>query len=135
PTRRSSDLANLVPEGMQLEAVDDYTLQFNLPEPSPTFLEFLADANVLWVMPTESDGGYDPIATPIGSGPWMLEEYQASSRLTFAKHPEYHVEGVPYMDGVELAIIPEYANFKAQFEAGNQHAFAVRTTDVLSLRD
>ncbi|MPZ99373.1 MAG: hypothetical protein GEU80_08570 [Dehalococcoidia bacterium] len=134
-TAPESPGANLVPAGMQVEAVDDYTLQFSLAEPSPTFLEFLADANVLWVMPTESDGGYDPIANPIGSGPWMMDEYAASSKLAFVKHPEFHVEGVPYMDGVELAIIPEYANFKAQFEAGNQHSFGVRTTDVLSLRD
>jgi len=124
----------LVPKGATLQNVDDYTLRFTLPQPSPTFLDFLADANALWVMPKESDGGFDPIKQPIGSGPLILENYAASSRMTYKRNPDHFVKGMPYLDGVDNAIIPEYANYKAQFDAGNLHALSPRTTDILDMR-
>jgi peptide/nickel transport system substrate-binding protein len=123
-----------VPKGATLAVVDDYTLKFTLPTPSPTFLEFLADSNTLWIQPKEVGSGLDPAKTPIGTGPWMMTNYTVSSKINFKKHPDYFVKGMPYMDGVDLAIIPEYANEKAQFESGNLHAFPPQLSDVLDMK-
>ncbi|MPZ98438.1 MAG: hypothetical protein GEU80_03710 [Dehalococcoidia bacterium] len=118
-----------------VQAVDDHTLQFTLVAPSPTFLETIGDANLLWIQPTEADGGFDPALTPIGSGPWILEKYEVASRRQYGRHPEYFVDGLPYMDGVEDAVIPEYANAKTQFEAGNIHNASINSQDILDMRD
>ncbi len=123
-----------VPKGAKLDVVDDHTLKFTLASPSPTFLEFIADSNTLWIQPTEMGGAADPTKTPIGTGPWVMSDYAVSSKLTFKKHPEYFLKGQPYMDGVELAIIPEYANQKAQFEAGSLHGFVPQLSDVLDMK-
>jgi peptide/nickel transport system substrate-binding protein len=133
-TADESPGASLVPAGMTLEAIDDYTLEFNVPEPSPTFLDFLADANLLWIMPTEADGGFDPAQTPIGSGPFVFKQYDVSSLLAYDANPEYYVEGIPYMDGFEFAIIPEYANYKAQFLAGKIDEFTPQSNDILDMQ-
>jgi len=118
---------------VNLEVVDSHTLQFTVAGPSAIFLEKLADANNLWVLPTEADGGFDRLQRSIGSGPWMLANYQVASRLEFARNPNYHFEGRPYLDGVTENIIPEYANSKAQFEAGNIDVIAVAADDVLDM--
>ena len=133
-TAPESPGGTLVPKGMTLSAVDDHTLQFTVPAPSPTMLDFLADANLLWIMPKESDGGFDPIQTPIGSGPWILENYDAAAKMTYKANPDYFVEGLPYMDGIDVSIIPEYANYKAQFDAGNIDGFTPAANDVLSMK-
>jgi peptide/nickel transport system substrate-binding protein len=133
-TDPASPALSLVPQGMTLQAIDKYTLQFKLSAPSPTFLEFLADANILWIQPKEAGGGFDPTQKPIGSGPWVLSDYVISSKMTYKKHPEYFVKGLPYLDGLEEPIIPEYGNGKAQFEAGNLSYFYPQADDVLTMK-
>src|SRR5690606_34131746 len=61
---------------------------------------------------------------------WVLDNYAISSQLNFKAHPDYYQEGLPYMDGVDLFIIPEYANQIAQFQAGNLHTATVNFDDV-----
>ncbi|MDA0366122.1 MAG: ABC transporter substrate-binding protein, partial [Chloroflexi bacterium] len=134
PTAPESASNTVVPKGLAMEVVDDYTLSFKLAEPSATFLDFLSDANALWIMPTEADGGFDPIAKPIGSGPWVMKSYTPASEMSYDRHTEYHVEGRPYMDGIRNAIIREYANYKAQFDGGNLHVLAPVAADVIGIK-
>ncbi len=123
---------------LSAEAIDERTLKFEQAEPSPTFLDFLADANNLWVMPVESEGlgrnSFDPAQIAIGSGPWILDQYRSATRFDYSKHPDWHFEGRPFLDGVRIAIIPEYQNRLAQFRAGNIHVQGINANDVLDLR-
>lgn len=126
--------ASAVEQVVKAEAVDDQTLRFELAAPSPIFLENLADGNNLWIMPTEAESGFQATITPIGTGPWVMKSYQASSRFQFAKHPDYYEMGMPYLDAIDNAIIPEYANARAQFEAGNLDVLGVIADDVVDLK-
>jgi peptide/nickel transport system substrate-binding protein len=126
----SSQVSNWV----DMQAVDDYTLNLTLDAPSPEALDQLADANLLYIQPVEADGGFDPLEQPIGSGPWLLEEFVASSRLAYKKHPNYFVDGLPYMDGIDESIIPEDANQLAQFEAGNLDQASIAALQLLDLQ-
>jgi peptide/nickel transport system substrate-binding protein len=72
-------------------------------------------------MPREFEGGFDPATTVRGHGPWMLEEYTPSVGYTWARNPNYYVEGRPLPDQIEVPIVPEYATRLAQFRAGNIH--------------
>jgi peptide/nickel transport system substrate-binding protein len=118
---------------VSIEVVDDQTLSFITAAPTAIFLEKLADANNLWVLPVESESGFQVTTTAIGSGPWMLDKYQVSSRLDFLKNPNYWDSQIPYLDGVTENIIPEYANGRAQFEAGNLDVLPVTADDVLDM--
>lgn len=118
-----------------VEATDDYTVNFKLKAPSPEFLEQLADANLLHIQPKEVDGGFDPALQPIGTGPWILDEFVSSSRIGYLKHPEYFVEGIPYMEAIDVAIIPEDANVLAQFESGNLDQALVPAEQLLDYRE
>jgi peptide/nickel transport system substrate-binding protein len=118
----------------KVEYPDASTVKFTLKAPNAAFLDVLADANILWIMPTESDGGFDPAQQSIGSGPWMLESYQPSVALKFAKNPAWHFNGFPLMDRVEGAIIPEYANRIAQFQAGNTDVEGITAEDIVNIK-
>ncbi|MCO5202122.1 MAG: ABC transporter substrate-binding protein [Chloroflexi bacterium] len=118
----------------KVEYPDASTVKFTLKAPNAAFLDVLADANILWIMPTEAEGGFDPTKQAIGSGPWMLESYTPSVSLKFAKNPAWHFNGFPLMDRVEGAIIPEYANRIAQFQAGNTEVEGITAEDIVNIK-
>ena len=134
-TAPESPNMTMVSHVTKFEAVDDYTLNVELESPSATFKDLLADANVLHIQPTEADGGYDPRLDMIGTGPWIFDQYEPSVSIQYSKNPEWFVEGKPFMDGVELFIIPEYQNRLSQFKAGNTSVAGINANDVLGLQD
>ncbi len=118
----------------KVEYPDDKTIVFTLSKPSAVFLDVLADSNIFWLMPKEAfNGGFDPAQTAIGSGPWVLQNYTPSVKITTLRHPNWHIgakSGAPFADGIEQAIIPEYANRLAQFRAGNLDITDVNPDDL-----
>ncbi len=118
----------------KVEYPDDSTIVFTLSKASAIFLDVLADSNILYILPKEAfSGGFDPAKTSIGSGPWVLKEYQPSVKWSSVRHPKWHLggtAGAPFLDGVETAIIPEYANRLAQFRAGNLDVSDINPDDL-----
>ena len=124
---------------VNVEAPDAETVVFTIDEPSPTFIEQIADANLLHLIPREADGGFNPATTIIGGGPWVFKEYRPSVGFQYDRHPNYYEIGedgtpIPYMDAMEFVIIPEYANRLAQFLAGNLSELAINSSDVITVR-
>ena len=122
-----------------LQATDERTLVFTLDKPVATFLESLADSQFFWVMPAESDGGFDPATTMIGSGPWIFKDYQPSVSDEWDRNPNWFFQGVdgkslPYMDGEIEAIVPEYSNRLAQLRAGNLDVSDIQAADLLEVQ-
>jgi ABC-type transport system substrate-binding protein len=77
-----------------LRALDRYTVQFKLAESRPRFVLILADSGVLGVMAREVVEKYgDQIMEhPVGTGPFMLQEWQRSSKLTLVRNPNFREE-------------------------------------------
>lgn len=118
----------------KVEYPDKSTIVFSLKGPTATFYDTLADTNLLFVMPTESDGKFDPAKTAVGSGPWILESYQPSVKFIRKKNPDWYLKGFPLLDGIETAIIPEYANRLAQFMAGNTDSDGINGDDLTTVK-
>ena len=125
---------------LRVEAPDPETVVFTLDAPSAGFLEQLADADLLQLVPREADGEFDPAVTMIGGGPWVFKEYEPSVRFRYDRHPNYYERGadggaLPYVDSFEYQIIPEYPKRLAQFLAGNLSELAINANDVIALRN
>ncbi len=118
----------------KFDVIDPTTVKFTLKAPNAAFTDILADANLLWIMPTEADGKFNPAQKMIGSGPWIMEAYQPNVSFTFKKNPEWNVAGFPLMDGINLSIIPEYPSRLAQFLAGNLDVIDVIADDLVSTK-
>ena len=110
-------------------AIDDRTVQFKLAFPYAMLEPLLASNEDLWIQPAEADGGFDPKSTVRGSGAFMVSDYQQSVSLSYRKNPSWYRKDLPYVDGWDLYILPEYASTVSQFRA------ATIFTDVLRLED
>lgn len=79
---------------MGVRALDKYTVQFNLAEASPRFLFNLADSGSFGIMAREVVEKYgDKIMEhPVGTGPYKLDQWKRSSKITFVKNPNFREE-------------------------------------------
>ncbi len=136
----SATSTNKVSAALPLDKVeypDASTVVFSLTKPAATFLDVLADSNILWLMPKEAfNGGFDPAKISIGSGPWVWKSYEPSVKFVKTRNPAWHVglqSGAPFFDSIETAIIPEYPNRLAQFQAGSTDAEGINAEDLPAL--
>jgi ABC-type transport system substrate-binding protein len=74
-----------------LRALDRYTIQFTLTEPSPRFIEVIAASDLLGGVAREVVEFYgDRIgAHPVGTGPFRLKSWRRSSLIVLERSPDY----------------------------------------------
>jgi oligopeptide transport system substrate-binding protein len=73
-----------------LEIVDRYTLRIRLKQPDPTFPYMLAmPATAAVAREVIEAYGNDAGAHPVGTGPYVLREYQRSNRIVLAANPGF----------------------------------------------
>src|SRR5262249_42397914 len=105
----------------KVEAVDKYTVKFTLKEPNAWFLDCLASTST-WIIAkecVEKFGDLKKVESVVGTGPWMLERWEPNVRLTYVRHPNYFVPGLPYADGVDVTIDKDPSSRLAAWLAGN----------------
>ena len=103
----------------QIETPAADTVVFKLKYVYGPFPETMAGSGVE-LMPREVlTGSYDPAKVMIGSGPFRLDSYTPDVAVVLKKNPSWYQSGLPYVDSVRGAIIPDPAQALAQFTAGN----------------
>jgi len=115
-----------------IRALDRYTIQFRTQETRPRFIYFLADAGTYGVVAREVVEKYGDriMEHPVGTGPFKLDQWTRSSKMTFTRNPNFRAEfyeaepaaddaaaqalykqmkgrRLPMVDRVELSIIEE----------------------------
>jgi ABC-type transport system substrate-binding protein len=121
---------------LSVAAPDSRTIVFKLKEPTASLLATIANSNCgnLFIVPKEMERGVDVRRQPIGSGPYYLAEYTPSVRIVYKRNPGFYDKQFPFVDSIELPILPEYATGLAQFIAGAVYSFGVRGDDVLATK-
>jgi ABC-type transport system substrate-binding protein len=71
----------------------------------------------------------------VGTGPFMLEEFERDVSLKWVKNPNYWREDRPYLDGIEVTIIPDPVTARAMLEAGDADVWGAPAKDALELMD
>ena len=101
-----------------IDAVDDYTVRFNLSRPSPGLLASLATGwfivapkHILEVKGTMADD-------VIGSGPFRFKEYISGVSYEMERNPDYHVPDRPFLDGLKYYIVPDESTRFAYLRTG-----------------
>ena len=115
-----------------IRALDRYTIQFKMKETRPRFIYQLADAGIFGAVAREVVEKYgDKIMEhPVGTGPFKLDQWTRSSKMTFVRNPNFREEfytaepaaddersqaiyrqmkgkRLPILDRVEISIIEE----------------------------
>jgi ABC-type transport system substrate-binding protein len=141
-----------------LRALDRYTVQIRLGETRPRFILALADPGVFGIVAREvvEKSGDRIMEHPVGTGPFMLQEWRRSSRMTFVRNPGFRhkvyeaeppaddaraqaiaaqMKGkrLPVVDKVEVTVIDEqqprwlsFLNNEQDFMERLQDSFAVQ---------
>lgn len=99
PMRGAGDMPGVDPE--KLEIVDDRTVIIHIDEPLVTLPEALAEYYNC-IVPVD----YDP-DSPIGAGPFKYSEFVVGEYSLFKRHEGFHMEGLPYVDELEIIDFPE----------------------------
>jgi ABC-type transport system substrate-binding protein len=116
------ELANSVSADAPITGVttpDPRTVVFKTAFPYASIAELLAWHNYLQIEPVEADGGFEPRNDMRGSGAWFMEEYRPSQVIRLRRNPMWYEKDRPYLDGIDVVIMPEYATGLAQLRAGN----------------
>ncbi len=131
PKNATSQQVNFIDK---VDFPDASTIVFTLKQPNAVMLDVLTDTNLLYIVPTEHGGKFDPTKVMIGSGPWLFDNYQASVSYRMKRNPEWYDPRFPLVDAVEVSIIVEYPNSLAQFLGGNLDHIAPNANDLADIQ-
>lgn len=127
-----------------VQKLDDRRIEFTVPEPFAPFLRSTALAILPAHALRESVNTLDQDGNPqflsvwgtntppeeiIVNGPYMLENYRTSERVTFRANPYYWRENKPYIQRVVWEIVESQDTSVLQFMAQRLDAISVRPED------
>lgn len=113
-----------------VEAPDPQTVILKLDKPYNILLDQVAGswAVILNSEAVDKAGANYGVTTVDGTGPYKFKEWVRQQRFVVERNPDYawggpvfQNQGAPYLDSIEVRIIPEDNTRIAEFEAGNIH--------------
>ena len=95
---------------------DEYTVKLTYGEGMAlTIIEQVAATPIYSKVAYETNGLDWCLNNIVGTGPFVFEEYEPDSYMTFVRNENYWQEGLPYLDGVRHQIIPEWSALMSAF--------------------
>lgn len=120
----------------KIEKVDDHTATFVLRRPhapviSILAMDFASIVSAEYAEKLEADGRMGMLnREPVGTGPFVLEDYKADEEIRFKAHADYW-DGKPSVDDLVFAITPEAAERLEKLKAGDCHVMAAPDPGVI----
>ncbi|AZR73695.1 hypothetical protein BBF96_10055 [Anoxybacter fermentans] len=126
--------AYLVEPIESIKIIDDYTIQFTLKYPFP---DFLTGTMTMEIIPAHIFAGTDintnpANQNPVGTGPFVLEEWVHDDHATFVAREDYH-RGRVYLDKVIYKVVADQNALLAAAEAGDIDRASVPPAEVARL--
>jgi peptide/nickel transport system substrate-binding protein len=120
---------------VKVEKVDDNTVKFTLPTVGASAMELLGN---IFIMPKHIYAGEANIenspknATPVGTGPYKLQEYKSGQYVKFISNENYFL-GAPKIKNVTFREIQDANTAQLALQSGEINALAVQPTDITKL--
>lgn len=100
-----------------VEVTDDYTVVFNLTEPFAPMIGYMAEPSAAIVAKEVVEENGDLKRVAVGTGPFVLENYETDQAGHFTKFEDHWREGIPRVDELELRIMPDERSRMAALQA------------------
>ena len=92
-----------------VEVIDDLTVQINFTEPNPAWFDIFVGSQGP-IIPSHIMSDFIGEAArdapfnlaPVGTGPWKLREFNPGDTVLYDINEDYHIDGVPFFDEVEI---------------------------------
>jgi ABC-type transport system substrate-binding protein len=118
--------ARRTPNIKSIDVIDDYTLRVNcLVLRNTDITAFDGGQYGIFSKASFDKNGLDYTrARPIGTGPFLFEQYVKDSKITYTRNPNYWDPVLPYVNRLEMSVVAEETVRKLLFERGDIHQFA-----------
>lgn len=103
------------PEG--LEIVDDYTIIIRTMYPFTPFMGYMPYVGAVIVSEKEFTDNPDAASQPVGTGPFVFEQWKKGDRATYTRFEEYHGKAPAY-EKLIIRAIPEANSRLIELETG-----------------
>lgn len=103
----------------EITARDEATVVVTLGSPDASFLSKLGYWGVAIVPKEEVEKTGDLTQTMVGTGPFTFTEYVPNTQVVLGRNESYWETGKPYLDGLELSIVPEDTSRTAALVSGS----------------
>ncbi|HIF72429.1 MAG TPA: ABC transporter substrate-binding protein [Dehalococcoidia bacterium] len=119
----------------EFTALGDHEVVIRLKSPDSETLEKLADSHSRIVAPEAVEVNGDLRRGPtVGTGPWMVSE-AAGDVTRLIVNPDYYNDDLPYLDGLDIQVIPSVATRAAGMRTKVIDLAQVNFDDVASARE
>ncbi|MBI2908226.1 MAG: ABC transporter substrate-binding protein [Chloroflexi bacterium] len=116
-----------------IEILDKYTVRLTLKEPTPSFMDFMAQP--LQMVGREAVERFGDLGREeAGTGPFYLKSWTDKLSYKLAKNSEYFIRGIPYLDEVNVVVVPDSATRLAAFRSRRTDYALVSNSDLSSLK-
>lgn len=123
-----------------IDTPDAHTVVINLSKPHPALLLSLSPA-LAPVLPKHIYGDGQDVkshpanSAPVGSGPFMLEEFTPGEAIILKKNPNYFMAGLPKLDEIIIRIIKDPSAVIIAMENGDadMYPFAAGSQEIKRL--
>ena len=119
--RAKSPLRARLEAVQSIDVLDRHTVRIVLREPFAPLLNHLANPVHCAIVPREIEERFKDLgqaAAVIGTGPFVLRSYDRGVRAVFERNPDFHLPGLPYLDGVTLEVAPDATSRLAMLRSG-----------------
>jgi len=115
-TRRQSETREVT----SVEVIDDLTYKYVLSAGNAAWPDYLVGP-LGWAFSVEAAraAGDDFASKPVGTGPFILQEWSRDSQFVATKNPNYWQKGLPYLDKVTIRPIPDEDARAIAMESGD----------------
>lgn len=108
-------------------AVDEYTVEFHLPNPYAPFMNSITQFYLISPKAL-ADPEWDYSKKSAGSGPYVLEEYAQGDHVSIVRNEDYWGEA-PSIDRIDFRVVPEAGSRIAALQTGEATAIYPMPTD------
>ncbi len=101
------------------DVVDDYTVRFTLHEPFSAFVNQLAHPSAAMISAKALEkGGKEVAFHPVGTGPFIFEEWKPTDYMKVKKNPNYWRAGYPKVDSIKWIPVVDNNTRAAMLQTG-----------------
>ena len=115
-TRRQSETKEVA----SVEVIDELTYKYVLSAPHAAWPDYLVGP-IGWPFSVAAAraAGQDFGSKPVGTGPFVLQEWVRDSHLVATRNPDYWQKGLPHLDKITIRPIPDEDARGIAIEAGD----------------
>ena len=114
-----------------METPDDFTLKITMSRPtSPlSMLPILGQGWMsIYAQKDIANAAFDWKNKANGTGPYRDMKYERGVKVTMERNKDYHVKDRPYLDGLDIYLMPQDSSRDAAFQAGQLHMLESMST-------